>query len=65
MKAFLGGDVQRARELDRELDPAYALLKVQTNPIPIKAALNLLGHGVGGHRHLCDDALGAPHRGGS
>jgi 4-hydroxy-tetrahydrodipicolinate synthase len=26
------------------------LLKVQTNPIPIKAALNLLGHGVGGHR---------------
>jgi 4-hydroxy-tetrahydrodipicolinate synthase len=50
VKAFLGGDVQRARGLDRELDPAYALLKVQTNPIPIKAALNLLGHGVGGHR---------------
>src|SRR5436305_8804564 len=50
VRAFLAGDVQRARELDRELDPAYELLKVQTNPVPIKAALNLLGHGVGGHR---------------
>ena len=50
VRATLAGDVQRARELDRELDPAYELLKVQTNPIPIKAALNLLGHGVGGHR---------------
>jgi len=50
VRAFLAGDSQRAREIDRELDPAYELLKVQTNPIPIKAALNLLGHGVGGHR---------------
>ncbi|MDX6425874.1 MAG: 4-hydroxy-tetrahydrodipicolinate synthase [Gaiellaceae bacterium] len=48
--AFLSGDADRAREIDRELDPAYELLKVQSNPIPIKAALNLLGHGVGGHR---------------
>ena len=30
--------------------PAYELLKVATNPIPIKAALNLLGHEVGGYR---------------
>jgi 4-hydroxy-tetrahydrodipicolinate synthase len=43
-------DVGRARAIDTELAPAYELLKVQTNPIPIKAALNLLGHGVGGHR---------------
>ena len=50
VKAFRAGDSGRARELDRELDPAYELLTVQTNPIPIKAALNLLGHGVGGHR---------------
>ncbi len=34
----------------RELAPAYDLLKIQTNPIPVKAALNLLGHGVGGYR---------------
>jgi 4-hydroxy-tetrahydrodipicolinate synthase len=50
VRAFLAGNAERAREIDRELDPAYELLKVQTNPIPIKAALNLLGHGVGGHR---------------
>jgi 4-hydroxy-tetrahydrodipicolinate synthase len=28
----------------------YDLLRITTNPIPIKAALNLLGHEVGGHR---------------
>ena len=50
VRAFRAGDVERAREIDRELDPAYELLKVQTNPVAIKAALNLLGHGVGGHR---------------
>jgi 4-hydroxy-tetrahydrodipicolinate synthase len=44
------GDLERAREIDRELGPAYELLKVQTNPIAIKAALGLLGHQVGGHR---------------
>jgi len=50
VRAFRSGDVERAREIDRELDPAYELLKIQTNPIPIKAAVNLLGHNVGGHR---------------
>ena len=50
VKAFRSGDPERAREIDRELDPAYELLRVQSNPIPIKAALNLLGHAVGGHR---------------
>jgi len=50
VQAWRDGDHDRARELDRELQPAYDLLKVQTNPIPIKAALNLLGHEVGGHR---------------
>jgi 4-hydroxy-tetrahydrodipicolinate synthase len=50
VRSFRAGDVARAREIDRELDPAYELLKIQTNPIPVKAALNLLGHSVGGHR---------------
>ena len=50
VRATLAGDLDRGREIDRELGPAYDLLKIQTNPIPIKAALNLLGHGVGGHR---------------
>ena len=50
VRATLHGDVERGREIDRELAPAYELLRIQTNPIPVKAALNLLGHGVGGHR---------------
>jgi 4-hydroxy-tetrahydrodipicolinate synthase len=49
-RAAAAGDLDRARELDRALQPAYDLLKVQTNPIAIKAALRLLGHKVGGHR---------------
>ena len=48
--AGLAGDFDRAREIDAELQPAYDLLKVQSNPIAIKAALELLGHRVGGHR---------------
>ena len=47
VRAAHEGDMERARELDRELEPAYELLKVVTNPIAIKAALALLGHDVG------------------
>jgi 4-hydroxy-tetrahydrodipicolinate synthase len=50
VRSVLGGDRERGRELDRELQPAYDLLKVVSNPIAIKAALNMLGHPVGGHR---------------
>jgi 4-hydroxy-tetrahydrodipicolinate synthase len=50
IRRFKAGDVEGARELDRELEPALDLLKVAVNPIAIKAALNLLGHEVGGHR---------------
>jgi 4-hydroxy-tetrahydrodipicolinate synthase len=44
------GDVERARALHEEQQPSYDLLRIQVNPIPIKAALNLTGHEVGGHR---------------
>jgi 4-hydroxy-tetrahydrodipicolinate synthase len=44
------GDFDRAREIDEDLRPAYDLLAITTNPIPIKAALNLLGHDTGGFR---------------
>jgi 4-hydroxy-tetrahydrodipicolinate synthase len=44
------GDVEGARALHGEQQPSYDLLRIQTNPIPIKAALNLTGHEVGGHR---------------
>jgi 4-hydroxy-tetrahydrodipicolinate synthase len=50
IRAFREGDAETARRIDEELEPAYELLKVQTNPIAIKAALNLLGHQVGGLR---------------
>ena len=50
VNAARAGNLDRARELDRELAPVYELLKITTNPIPIKAALNLLGHDVGGYR---------------
>jgi 4-hydroxy-tetrahydrodipicolinate synthase len=50
VRAYHDGDADRARQIDAELAPAYELLKVQTNPIAIKAALNLLGHEVGGLR---------------
>ncbi len=36
--------------IDAALQPLYAALSVTTNPIPVKAALNLLGHRVGGLR---------------
>ena len=44
------GDVEGARVIHEELQPSYDLLRIQVNPIPIKAALNLTGHEVGGHR---------------
>jgi 4-hydroxy-tetrahydrodipicolinate synthase len=50
VRRYKDGDIDGARELNDELAPAYDLLKVQTNPIAIKAALNLLGHEVGGYR---------------
>ena len=50
VRRFRAGDVEEARRIDRELAPAYELLRVASNPIAIKAALNLLGHEVGGLR---------------
>jgi 4-hydroxy-tetrahydrodipicolinate synthase len=50
VRAVREGDLERARELDRELAPVYELLKITTNPIAIKAALNLIGHEVGNCR---------------
>jgi 4-hydroxy-tetrahydrodipicolinate synthase len=47
---FKDGDLEGARELNEELRPVVEALGVTTNPIPVKAALNMLGHEVGGHR---------------
>lgn len=40
----------RRREIDASLQEVYAAMGATTNPIPVKAALNLLGHDVGGLR---------------
>jgi 4-hydroxy-tetrahydrodipicolinate synthase len=50
VRRYREGDVDGARRLHDELAPAYELLKVQTNPIAVKGALNLLGHDVGRFR---------------
>ncbi len=50
IRRYKDGDVEDARRLNDEMAPAYELLKIQTNPIPIKAAMNLLGHELGGYR---------------
>ena len=50
VRRYRDGDVAGAKALNDEMAPAFDLLKIQTNPIPIKAAMNLLGHELGGYR---------------
>jgi 4-hydroxy-tetrahydrodipicolinate synthase len=44
------GDLPRAREIHVSLVPLFEALAMTTNPIPVKAALNLVGREVGGLR---------------
>jgi 4-hydroxy-tetrahydrodipicolinate synthase len=44
------GDLEAARAKDAVLHGLYKALFITANPIPVKAALNLLGHEVGGLR---------------
>ena len=50
IRRYRAGDLEGARAIHEEMRPAHELLRIQVNPIPIKAALNLTGHEVGGHR---------------
>lgn len=50
MQEMVGAEPARRAEIDAELRPLYDALAVTTNPIPVKAALELLGHRVGGLR---------------
>jgi 4-hydroxy-tetrahydrodipicolinate synthase len=50
-EAALGGDLARARELEAELRPIYEATTVTSNPIPVKAALEMLGI-IEGHLRL-------------
>ena len=51
-EAAQSGDLDRAREIDAEITPVYEATSVTTNPIPLKAALEMLG--------LCADRLRLP-----
>ncbi|HEX5713917.1 MAG TPA: 4-hydroxy-tetrahydrodipicolinate synthase [Solirubrobacterales bacterium] len=48
--AAANGDIDRVRAIDDELTPIYEGLSVTTNPIPLKAALEMLGLAPGGLR---------------
>lgn len=50
--AAQAGDLERARQIDAEITPVYEATSVTTNPIPLKAALEMLG--------LCADRLRLP-----
>jgi 4-hydroxy-tetrahydrodipicolinate synthase len=47
---FSEGDREGAKTIEVEIRPVIEALAVTTNPIPVKAALNMLGHDVGGLR---------------
>jgi 4-hydroxy-tetrahydrodipicolinate synthase len=51
-EAAQAGDLERARQIDAEITPVYEATSVTTNPIPLKAALAMLG--------LCEDRLRLP-----
>jgi 4-hydroxy-tetrahydrodipicolinate synthase len=42
-EAAQNGDIERARGIDAEITPVYEATSVTTNPIPLKAALEMLG----------------------
>jgi 4-hydroxy-tetrahydrodipicolinate synthase len=50
IQAFTTGQIQAAIEINLSLSPLFKGLFSMTNPIPIKAALNLVGWSVGGLR---------------
>jgi 4-hydroxy-tetrahydrodipicolinate synthase len=50
ISSFRAGDLERAAAIDEQLRPVIEALAVTSNPIPLKAALDLLGHDAGGLR---------------
>jgi 4-hydroxy-tetrahydrodipicolinate synthase len=50
IRLYRDGDTEGARAIDEELKPVVDACGVTINPIPVKAALRLLGQDVGGYR---------------
>lgn len=47
VRSFRQGDIDRARRLHHRLLPLFSVLFITSNPVPVKTAMNLLGHGLG------------------
>jgi len=45
--AFMDGDLETARKMQIRMEPLVKALFCETNPIPVKAAMNLMGMNVG------------------
>jgi len=50
VESFRSGDVKTAEKIDRELSPLYKALFIETNPGPVKMAMNWMGMAAGGPR---------------
>jgi 4-hydroxy-tetrahydrodipicolinate synthase len=50
VRLYRDGDTEGAMRVNEELQPLFELDDVAVNPIPIKTALTMLGHDVGGLR---------------
>lgn len=59
MERFWAGDVDGARTLNAGLVGVYDAMAVTSNPIPVKAAMELLGHAVGSPRLPLPEATAA------
>ncbi len=61
VRAFRAGELDRARDVHRRLLPLFAVLFCETNPIPVKAAVAMLG-AIGEEIRLPLTPLSAPNR---
>ena len=59
VELYRGGNTAEAQAINESLGSLYEALSVTTNPIPVKAALNMMGHDVGGLRLPLVSASGA------
>ncbi|MGC8817315.1 MAG: 4-hydroxy-tetrahydrodipicolinate synthase [Candidatus Hadarchaeum sp.] len=50
VESFRAGDIEAARRLNEELMPLFKALFLETNPVPVKAAMNWMGMPAGGYR---------------
>lgn len=55
INAFQAGDHKKARQLHHRLEPLHRAMFVETNPLPVKTAMNMMGMEVGRFRlPLCE-----------